>query len=33
MLLGSKSSDTILDIFKVGFTEFTHESGLPEELV
>ena len=33
MLLGSKSSDTILDVFKVGFTEFTRESGLPEELV
>jgi len=33
MLLGSRSSDTILDILKVGFTEFTYESGLPAELI
>ncbi|NIA13685.1 MAG: PilT/PilU family type 4a pilus ATPase [Nitrospiraceae bacterium] len=32
MLIGSKSTDTILDVFKIGFTEFTIESGLPEEL-
>jgi len=33
MLLGTRSNDTLLDVFQVGFTEFTHQSGLPEELV
>jgi len=33
MFIGSKSSDTILDIFRVGFSEVTRESGLPEELL
>jgi len=32
MFLGSRSTDTILDVFKVGFTELTQQSGLPEEL-
>lgn len=32
MFLGSKSTDTIMDIFKVGLTEFARQSGLPEEV-
>jgi len=32
MFIGSKSSDTILDIFRVGITELTRETGLPEEV-
>ena len=31
MLIGSKSSDTILDVFRVGIMELTRQSGLPEE--
>jgi len=32
MFLGSKSTDTIMDVFKVGLTEFARQSGLPEEV-
>lgn len=32
MLIGSKSTDTILDVFKVGFHELMREVGLPEEI-
>lgn len=32
MFIGSKSSDTILDIFRVGINELIRETGLPEEV-
>jgi len=32
MLIGSKTTDTILDVFKVGFTELYRASGLPQEV-
>lgn len=32
MLIGSKSTDTILDVFKVGFDELMCRVGLPEEI-
>jgi twitching motility protein PilT len=33
MFIGTRSTDTILDVFRVGFSELVLQSGLPEELV
>ncbi len=33
MFIGSKSTDTVLDVFRIGFHEFTVESGPPTELL
>jgi len=33
MFIGSRSSDTILDIFRVGMNELIRETGLPEEVL
>ena len=32
MFIGSKSTSTVLDVFKIGLNELTREVGLPEEL-
>jgi len=32
MYLGSRSEDTILDIFRVGYTEMVRQAGVPEEI-